>query len=124
MIIANHVRRVKQSIESDRAREIENDRMALDRAAKRISLADLSVDDLAAVIGDVIKNQRREILKHVQRLLTLAEVKQRDPHEKIVLTASRGVSLRSSLNSGWSEKIEVDKKRGAIARISCSKIVL
>ena len=85
MIIANHVRRVKQNIESDRAREIENDRMALDRAAKRISLADLSVDDLAAVVGDVIKNQGREILKHVQRLLTLAEVKQRDPHEKMRL---------------------------------------
>ena len=34
------------------------------------------------MIGDVIKNQRREILKHVQRMLTLAEVKQRDPHEK------------------------------------------
>jgi hypothetical protein len=82
MNIAEQVRRVKQSIEADCAQEIENNRMALDRAAKRISLADLSVDDLAVVIGDVIKNQRREILKHVQRMLTLAEVKQRDPHEK------------------------------------------
>jgi hypothetical protein len=34
------------------------------------------------VVGDVIKNQRREILKHVQRLLTLVEVRLRDPHEK------------------------------------------
>ena len=57
------------------------DREAL-RRAKRTSLADLSVDDLAAAIGDVIKNQRREILEHVQRMLTLAEVKQRDPHER------------------------------------------
>jgi hypothetical protein len=36
----------------------------------------------AAVVGDVIENQRREIPKHVQRMLTLAEVKQRDPREK------------------------------------------
>ena len=52
MNIAKQVRRVKQSIEADCAPEIENNRMA---PAKRISLADLSVDDLAAVIGDVIK---------------------------------------------------------------------
>jgi hypothetical protein len=82
MNIAEQVRRVKQSIEADCAQEIENNRMA---PVKRISLADLSVDDLAAVVGDVIKNQRREILKHVHRLLTLAEVKQRDPHEKMRL---------------------------------------
>ena len=84
--------------------------MGADRAAKRVSLADLSVDDFAAVIGDVIKNQRREILKHVQHLLTLAEVKQRDRTRKCVLTASRGVSRRSSLSSGCFEKIEVGRK--------------
>lgn len=82
MNIAKQVRRVKQSIEADCAQEIGYNRMA---PAKRMSLADLSVDDLAAVVGDVIKNQRREILKHVQRMLTLAEVKQRDPHEKMRL---------------------------------------
>jgi hypothetical protein len=82
MNIAKQVRRVKQSIEADCPQEIGYNRMA---PAKRMSLADLSVDDLAAVVGDVIKNQRREILKHVQRMLTLAEVKQRDPHEKMRL---------------------------------------
>ena len=35
----------------------------------------------------------------------------------LVLTASRGVSRRSSLSSGWSEKIEAGKKRGAIAQL-------
>ena len=73
--------------------------MGADRAAKRISVADLSVDDLAAVIGDVIKNQRREILKHVQRLLTLVEVRLRDPHEKTRLDriARRVTKIESEL---------------------------
>ena len=102
----------------------QNDRKALDQAAKRISLADLSVDDLAAVIGDVIKNQRREILKHVQRLLTLAEVKQHDPHEKIRLDriARRVTQIESELRMVRKDRGGYEK--GVIARLSGPNIPL
>jgi hypothetical protein len=94
MNIVEQVRRVKQSIEADCTQEIENNCMA---PAKRISLADLSVDDLAAVVGDVIKNQRREILKHVQRLLILAAVRQRDEKMRLDRIARRVTQIESEL---------------------------
>ena len=113
MNIAKQVRRVKQSIEADCPQEIGYNRMA---PAKRMSLADLSVDDLAAVVDDLIENQRCEISKHVQRMLTLAEVKQRYPREKtrIDRIARRVMQIEAELriirkNSSWV------KKRGAIA---------
>ena len=78
MTIAKQVRRVKQDIE---AVCTPADREALSRA-QRTSVADVSLADLAAATADAIKGQRREILEHVQRLLTLVEVRLRDPHEK------------------------------------------
>ena len=75
MTIAKQVRRVKQSIEAVADRE------ALSRA-QRTSVAELSLADLAAATGDAIRSQRREILEHVQRMLTLVELRLRDTHEK------------------------------------------
>jgi len=74
-ILQTEARRVKQRIEAVADRE------AL-RRAQRTSVADLSLADLAAATGDAIKSQRREILEHVHRMLTLVEVRLRDPHER------------------------------------------
>ena len=80
MTIAKQVRRVKQSIEA--AVCTPADREVLSRA-QRTSVADISLADLAAATGDAIRSQRREILEHVQRMLTLVELRLRDPHEKM-----------------------------------------
>ena len=45
----------------------------LERMARRT--VNLSVDDIAVVVGDALKTQRREILKHVNRLFQLAEIR-------------------------------------------------
>ena len=79
MTLAKQIRRVKQSIEAECTPA---DRERLSARAQRTSVAELSLADLAAATGDVIKEQRREILGHVQRMLTLIEVRLRDPHEK------------------------------------------
>ena len=94
MTIAKQVRRVKQSIEAV------VDREALSRA-QRTSVAELSLADLAAATGDAIRSQRREILEHVQRMLTLVELRLRDPHEKTRLDriARRVTQIEHELRS-------------------------
>ena len=54
--------------------------------------------DLAAATGDAIKSQRREILEHVHRMLTLVEVRLRDPHEKTRLDR---IARRVTQNRVW-----------------------
>jgi hypothetical protein len=36
----------------------------------------LSLDDIAAVVGDVLKNQKRQIIQHVGRMLQVEKIKQ------------------------------------------------
>ena len=98
MTIAKQVRRLKQSIEADC---MPADREALSRA-QRTSVSGLSLADLAAATGDVIKEQRREILEHVQRLLTLVEVRLSDPREKMRLDriARRVTQIEAELRMG------------------------
>jgi hypothetical protein len=90
--LQTEARRVKQRIEAVADRE------AL-RRAQRTSVADLSLADLAAATGDAIKSQRREILEHVHRMLTLVEVRLRDPHERTRLDriARRVTQIESEL---------------------------
>ena len=38
----------------------------------------LTVDDIGAVIGDALKNQRQQILGHVRRMIELSEMKRSD----------------------------------------------
>jgi len=44
----------------------------LDRIGRRSS--GLSIDDVGAVIGDALKNQRQQILGHVRRMIQLASM--------------------------------------------------
>ena len=40
--------------------------------------AGLSIDDIAVVVGDALKNQRQQILGHVRRMIELSEMKRSD----------------------------------------------
>src|SRR5262249_52701887 len=40
--------------------------------------AGLSIDDIAVVVGDALKNQRQQILGHVRRMIELPEMKRSD----------------------------------------------
>ena len=48
----------------------------LDRIGRRST--GLTIDDVAAAVGDCLKNQRQQILGHVRRMIELSEVKQSD----------------------------------------------
>ncbi len=41
----------------------------------------ISINDIAAVIGDALKTQRREIIEHVGRMFKLAELKSSAGHD-------------------------------------------
>jgi hypothetical protein len=89
-----------RKIETDagrRTRQIEIDEQALDRAAARTRIADFSVNDLAEVIADTLKAERREILEHVGRLLTLVEFKMRDEKARAGRLHQRLTELESGL---------------------------
>jgi len=78
-------RDLARKIETDagrRTRHIELDERAIDRAASRMSAADLSLNDLAEVVADAIKSSQRRILEHVGRMFRLIDVKSGDQHEK------------------------------------------
>jgi hypothetical protein len=58
---------------------------SLDDLLARISgrrNAGLTIDDIAAVCGDLLKAQRREILAHMHRLLRLEQAKANDPRSE------------------------------------------
>src|SRR5215475_14415321 len=61
---------------------IEGQNLVIDRAAARMSAADLSLNDLAEVVADAIKSSERRILEHVGRMFKLIDVKFGDRHEK------------------------------------------
>jgi hypothetical protein len=52
----------------------------LDSVLRRIARqsAGLSVDDISAVVGDLLKDQRQQILGHVRRMIALSEMKRSD----------------------------------------------
>ena len=78
-------RDLARKIETDagrRTRHIELDERAIDRAAARMSAADLSLNDLAEVVADAIKSSERRVLEHVGRMFKLIDVKFGDQHEK------------------------------------------
>ena len=71
-------RDLARKIETDAGRQtrhIESDERTIDRAAARMSAADLSLNDLAEVVADAIKSSQRRILEHVGRVVTLIDVK-------------------------------------------------
>jgi hypothetical protein len=49
----------------------------LDSVLRRIApkSADLSIDDISVVVGDALKNQRQQILRHVRRMLEMERMK-------------------------------------------------
>jgi hypothetical protein len=56
----------------------------LDSLLRRIARqsAGLSIDDIAVVVGDALKSQKRDLVGHMQRMLTLERLKNSDPkHE-------------------------------------------
>ena len=48
----------------------------LDRVGR--STTRLTVDDIGAVIGDALKNQRQQILRHVRRMLEMERMRNSD----------------------------------------------
>jgi hypothetical protein len=78
-----HVQRaLARQIEADASsRQIEIDRKVLDRAAQGTS-ADLSINDLAEVIASAITFERRKMLGHMARQVSLVETKLRGASEK------------------------------------------
>ena len=57
----------------------------LDAILKRIGghrAVNLSLDDIAIVVGDCLKAQRKEILAHVHRLLQLEQFKANAPKDE------------------------------------------
>jgi hypothetical protein len=60
-------------------RQVELDEHAL-AAAARTSASFLSISDVAEAIADELKNQRREILKHVNRMFQHAAMKSSTAH--------------------------------------------
>jgi hypothetical protein len=52
----------------------------LDRIGRRN--AGLTVDDVAAVVADVLKSHKRELIRHMQRMLTLERVKNSAPQNQ------------------------------------------
>jgi len=71
----------------------------LDRAAARTSAAELSVQDIAAVVSDIIRDYRKEILKHVRRLheLTAIRLNDRREQERLSRVARRVTQLESEI---------------------------
>jgi hypothetical protein len=60
-------------------RQVELDEHAL-AAAARTSASFLSISDVAEAIADDLKNQRREILEHVNRMIQHAAMKSSTAH--------------------------------------------
>lgn len=69
----------------------------LDRVGRRTT--NLNINDVALVVGEVLKDERRAIIKHVGRMLRLQEVKaapaQRD--ERLTNLHRRLVQVESEL---------------------------
>jgi hypothetical protein len=63
-------------------RQVELDEHAL-AAAARTSASFLSISDVAEAIADELKNQRREILKHVNRMFQHAAMKSSTAHDDL-----------------------------------------
>jgi len=40
--------------------------------------AELSIDDISVVVGDALKNQRQQILRHVRRMLEMERMRNSD----------------------------------------------
>jgi hypothetical protein len=52
----------------------------LDSLLRRIGRqsAGLSIDDISTVVGDALRDQRRQILGHVRRMIELSEINRSD----------------------------------------------
>ena len=57
-------------------RRSEKNSVVLDRVGR--ATTSLTIDDVGEVLGDCLKNQRQQILQHVQRMIELAEMKRSD----------------------------------------------
>jgi hypothetical protein len=49
----------------------------------RLTNSDLSLDDVAQTVAELLKAQRREILEHVERRFVLAETKAAGSHDEV-----------------------------------------
>ena len=97
--------RLARKIGTDAGRrtcQIELNERAIDRAAARMSAADLSLNDLAEVVPDAIKSSERRILEHVRRMFKLIDVKSGDQHEKARISNihRRLTQVESELRNG------------------------
>lgn len=61
--------------------------------------AGLSVDDVAAVVNDVLRKQKRDLLAHMQRMLALERAKNSAPQNEIRFRKlhARLVAVESSI---------------------------
>ena len=52
----------------------------LDSVVRRMApkSAELSIDDISVVVGDALKNQRQQILRHVRRMLEMERMRNSD----------------------------------------------
>jgi hypothetical protein len=57
-----------------------SDEDPLDSVLRRIARqsAGLSIDDISTVVGDALRDQRKQILRHVRRMIELSEIKRSD----------------------------------------------
>jgi hypothetical protein len=56
----------------------------LDSVLRRIARqsAGLSIDDISTVVGDALRDQRKQILRHVRRMLTLERIMSSAPQNE------------------------------------------
>jgi hypothetical protein len=88
-----------------RQRAADDDRKAIDRAAARMPLSALTVDDLAQVISGVLRDQRRDLVGHMHRLFQLSKISSHDED-------TRGRNLHRRLTQVESE-LRLLKKGGS-----------
>jgi 3-deoxy-D-arabino-heptulosonate 7-phosphate (DAHP) synthase class II len=66
-------------------------------AAARTSASVLSISDIAETMADALKNQQREILKHVNRMFQHAAMKSSTAHDDLF-------AICISASSSWNRK--------------------
>jgi hypothetical protein len=83
MSIADDVRRLSQNREAGATRNLQLDWNTRERIANETSATALTVREWAEIVATQLKAERREILKHVERLFKLVQIQMKDLHEKM-----------------------------------------
>jgi hypothetical protein len=80
-----------------RQRAAERDNLSGLEKYTRVSAASLSVDDLARVVADVIKDERHNIIGHVHRLFELGKISHRKDDTRFHNLHARLTQLESEV---------------------------